>query len=390
MAWCENAHGYSLYLAVCTLIGSFPYLGAIGRLLDSWIARTFLLLQGPLLASTLLAVQPSLSIDRYIEFVKSFLVLLLIPVLIQEQEELKRLILIIAVSVGAIGLKFGGYGVAHSGVILINGYGGQMSDNNLVGLALAMIIPLCWYERMLTENKLLRNALLVIASVSIGAVIMTNSRGSSLALAFVFLCIVSRSRRKLGIVVMLALVAGAAVYSVRDQYVNRMSTIAHYEDERSAASRVEFAQAAMNMWLDHPLFGVGFGGLNFIALVPRYLGREDDHVVHNTYVQMLVDSGIFALLLYLVLLWGTILWLGVQIRKLKNSYSQLATMAIGLQISLIAFAIGGTFYSSQRYDLPYIVLLCCAAWELVRKNHPQPEALNQEPPVSAEIPASIS
>ncbi len=146
----------------------------------------------------------------------------------------------------------------------------------------------------------------------------------------------------------------------------------------------------MNMWLDHPLFGVGFGGLNFIALVPRYLGREDDHVVHNTYVQMLVDSGIFALLLYLVLLWGTILWLGVQIRKLKNSYSQLATMAIGLQISLIAFAIGGTFYSSQRYDLPYIVLLCCAAWELVRKNHPQPEALNQEPPVSAEIPASIS
>ena len=385
LAWCADANNYSLYLAVCTLLGAVPYLSNLGRLVRSWSSALFLTLQIPLALSTFLAVRPELSYGLYTDFVKSFVVLLLIPVLIEDFQQLVQLILLIGISIGVLGLKFGGFGIVHGGVIIVDGYGGQMSDNNLVGLALTMMIPLCWYGRALTESRAFRWMLSGIVAVSVAGIVMTNSRGSSLALGAVFLCIILRSRRKIAALLVASVVAGAAIYLVRDEYINRIATITHYEQEASASSRIVYAEAAVKMWLDYPVLGVGFGGLNYMALAGRYMGLNNDHVAHNSYLQMLVDSGIIAFVFYITLLFGTICYLGISCRRIGREWPDVACMGVALQTSLVAFAVGGTFYSSQRYDLPYIILMCSAAWELLVKSIEVEVSVDSQEDVSSRL-----
>jgi len=152
--------------------------------------------------------------------------------------------------------------------------------------------------------------------------------------------------------------------------VERMATLKAPEQEGSAASRITHAITALQMWTDYPLTGVGFGGQNYVALSPRYTGVEDIHVVHNSYLEMLVDSGIFAFLIYTGLLWGTILWLDFSIRKFLKQDSRRAAVPLAIQVSLIAFALGGTFYSAQRFDLPYILLMCAGCWREFSRSMP--------------------
>jgi putative inorganic carbon (hco3(-)) transporter len=381
LAWCADQYNFSMALAAATMIGALPYAGQTGVIFRNPISRWLVILQIPLLASTLLAVNPDLSYDRYLDFLKSLVILLLIPVFVRTAEHLKQLLLVVGISVAVIGVKFGLFGLIHGGVILINGYGGQMSDNNLVALALVMSVPLCWYGLGFIESTIVKLIIAGMMLCSIAAIPMTNSRGATLALASVFLSITARSKRKIGTFAILVVAAGSAIYLVRDQYLSRMATIATYEQEASASSRVEHAEAAIKMWLDHPLIGVGFGGRNYVQLSAKYLGRDDIHVVHNTYLQMLVDSGVIAFLIYTGLLWGTIVWLIGSGRKMRWHCPGEEKCAIAMQASLLAFAIGGTFYSSQRYDLPYIILMAAASWYLIVHNEPfESEAEYEEYP----------
>lgn len=377
LAWCPDKYNLSAFLAIATTIGTIPYLPRLTAIFQNPISRWLVLLQIPLALSTILAVNPLLSYDRYIDFLKSLLILLLVPVYVRTLDELKQLLLLIAISVGVIGVKFGLFGVLEGGTILVNGYGGQMSDNNLVALAFAIIAPLCWYGLGFTESKLVKLSIAFILPLTMAGIVMSNSRGSSLAVGVVILMVLRRAKNKVTTLAIALLVVGGAVYMVRDQYITRMATIATYKEESSAASRLEFGKAAIAMWADHPIIGVGFGGLNYIALTPLYLGRQDGHVVHNTYLQTLVDSGIFALLIYIRLLFGTIMSLGRSAQHVKKRMRGEEYIPLAIQAGLLAFAVGGTFYSSQRYDLPYILLMAAASWQMIQRDEAVAEAQGQ-------------
>ena len=359
LAFVEDKYQISLILAVATAIGATRYWHRIGVVFTNPYSKGLLLLQVPIGLSVLFSLEPRLAFDRYSFYTRMILVLLLIPILMETEAHLRTLLLVIAISLGIVGLRLGLYGVIHGGVELAGGYGDMLGDNNFVALAMAMLIPLCWYCRSLTPYIWTRLLLLGIACASIPAVIMTNSRGGSLAMGLGLLLIFSRTRRKLASVILVGMVLGGAVYLVRDQYLARMSTLENYEQEASARSRIEHAHVAFEMWKDHPLLGVGFGGMNYAALVSQYTGEENIHVAHNSYLQMLVDSGIFAFLIYAWLLMSSILWLHRSARQ-KNGSNAAISLAIGTPMAVSV--LGGYFYSWQRIDLPYILLMCCAAW----------------------------
>ena len=121
------------------------------------------------------------------------------------------------------------------------------------------------------------------------------------------------------------------------------------------------------MWKDHPLFGVGFGSTNFQALLDRYIARDDSHVVHNTYLQVLVDSGVFAFLLYDLLLVTTWIWLGKSARRMRQTHPELEAYPAALQGGILAFAIGSIFLSRVTFDFYYILVATAAAWYLIEK-----------------------
>jgi putative inorganic carbon (HCO3(-)) transporter len=359
LAWVEDKYQISLILALATVVGSVRYWNRVGAVFTNPFSRWLLALQVPLALSVAFSPNPDLGLPRYTFYIRMILVLLLIPILIESESQLRTLLLVISLSLGIVGLKFGLYGVGHGGAEFVNGYGGMLGDNNFVALALAMLIPLCWYGRALTPSRSIKALLLVIACLSIPAVIMTNSRGGSLAMGLGLLLILARTKRKVASLVLLSAVLVGTISLVYNQYVTRMSTLEDYNKEASAHSRIVLAKTAIAMWKDYPLLGVGFGGLNYAALAPSYSGVDGIHVVHNSYLEMLVDSGVFAFLIYVYLFAGSVVWLR---RSARATVGESQAIPLAISTSLLVFALGGYFYSWQRVDLPYILLMCCASW----------------------------
>jgi probable O-glycosylation ligase (exosortase A-associated) len=391
LAWVEDSRNvYSLIIFAATAISALRYIQNFPRLIQSGIIRSLLLLQLFLGISVITAVRYDLSIDRYIFFMKMFIALLLIPMLIETEEDMRHLLITIGLSLGFVGLKYGAYGVAFGGVELIRGYGPMLSDNNFLGVGLVTVMPICWWARSLTTNRFFRLALLGMVLFSIPAIIMTNSRGAVITMGVVMLYIFVRSRNKAFAVVLIGACLAGGIYLVKNMFVDRMSTLSAPEDETSAASRLWHLQAALRMWKDHPIFGVGFGGINYAALVASYGGEHSkvlaNHVAHDSYVEMLVDSGFSAFLVYTGTLFYAILWLGRSRKRMKERFpADLARAAIptGLQGALLAFAIDSTFYSCQRMDLPYMLLLAVGVWSLIEK-----QILAAPPAATASAPAA--
>lgn len=366
LAFAYGAQPISLIMSVVLVVSSLrlwyrfaaPFLNPIG-----WC---FLAMQAAILLSVFLAVDRSLSMAPYLEYLRIILIPLFIPILVQSTRELTQVLLVMALSLGAVGTKFGLWGLDGGGAVFSAGYGGMLSDNNDMALAFVMTVSLCWYSRHLVQSKWLKVVLFVVSFATASAVVMTHSRGAALSMAAALCLVLVRSKRKLPSLILILLLLAPAVYLVRDSYARRLSTLDSYEQDRSAMDRVENAKAAFAMWKDHPAFGVGFGMNNFVHLSEKY-GGEPGLVVHNTYLQTLVDDGIFAAALYVGLLLGTIIWLGFSARRMRLIDDHLATYPVSLQTALLAFAVGSTFLSRFHFDFFYMLLMCASAWYGIEK-----------------------
>jgi putative inorganic carbon (hco3(-)) transporter len=366
LAFADGTYPYSLALAICSAVGALRCARETKVWFRNPVCLLLLELQVVIGLSVLLAVRPDLSAQRYQIYIRMILVLLLIPVLITEAADCARLLLVVAFSLGFLALKFGIYGVVQGGADLRSGYGEMLDDNNFLALALAMLIPLAWQCRTLSSTPWVRTLWLAMIGSAMAAIVMTGSRGGSLSMLLGLLLILRRTQRKMAPVALIAISLGGAIYLVQDQYFRRMETLENVHQEASAESRFLHATTALKMWKDYPWQGVGFGGLNYAALAGRYMGTSDerlaDHVAHNTYLQMLVDSGIFAFLLYCGMLFYAIRWLGQSAARMRFIDPQLEAIPLAIQGPLVVFALGSTFYSCQRMDLPYLFLMAAAAW----------------------------
>ncbi len=368
VAFADGKYPYSLALAIGTAVGAIRYAPRVGIWLRNPFCLLLVLLQVAVGLSAMLAVRPDLSAGRYDIYIRMILVLLLIPVLLTEAADCLHLLIVAGFSLGFVALKFGAFGIAQGGVDLVSGYGDMLADNNFLALALAMLIPLAWHCRSLFSVRLVRAIWMGIIVCAMAGIVMTGSRGGSLSMLLGLLLIVSQMGRKLLPVALIAICLGGTIYLVQDRYFKRMETLENVHEEASAESRLIHASTALKMWADYPLLGVGFGGFNYSALTPRYMppstdGKLANHVVHNSYLQMLVDSGIFAFLLYCGLLFYSIFWLGRSAARMRLLDPRLAAIPLAIQGPLLVFALGSAFYSCQRMDLPYLFLMIAAAWK---------------------------
>ena len=364
---------YSMALAVTTLLGSLRYFFKVHLLFRSPIGLGLVLLQIPIFASVLFAQNSSLTYEQYTQYIHMMVMAFLIPIFIESVAQLRWLIFVMAFSLGFLGSKWGVYGVIHGGVRFSQGFGGLLADNNAFALALVMAVPFCWYSRELAKGFWNKAMFLGMTAATLPAIVMTFSRGAALALAAVMLLIGFRAKKKTGFLLLALFALGGAIFMVRAAYLDRLATVQVSPAESSARLRLIYTKVAYRMWKDHPLFGVGFGTLNEMALMGKYTELSNTHgaqVIHNTYLQMLCDSGIFAFGLYMTILFGGILWLQGSIRRMNKGHPHLAIYPLAIQTSLVGFAIGGTFLSRVEFDLTYIVLLAAASWYNIEKRLP--------------------
>jgi probable O-glycosylation ligase (exosortase A-associated) len=325
------------------------------------------------------ALDPKLCYNQFSLFERELLMAGLIPVIVQREEQLRRLLFVIAASLGVVGCKFALYGLRQGGVRFESGYGGCFGDNNGLALAMAMAAPLCWYAAQLSGSRLGKVILFGMSFCCAATVVQTFARGGALALGTAAAVVVWKSRRRAtGLAILVLLVIGVVSF-MGVPYTSRLATIAEYHSDRSASQRLELYGVAIALAQQFPLFGVGFGGENFANAAAEYLRRDNDLVAHNTYLQVLVDSGVFAFGLYVSLLFGTIAWLYWSAKQSEQHRSREAALyPRALSTALIAFAVGSTFYSRVLFEPYYVVLLCSASWHLIYYRSSGPSSVQEQ------------
>lgn len=396
LSW-TGPNRYSLVLAAVTLLSNLPaILRNLPLLVLNSILRNLVLFMLVVTISVITAVDPTLCFDRYNQFVRIFVMAIVIPLAIQSRDQLRWFFVVLAASLGLLGARFGLWGMLHGGAVFQVGYGGMLSDNNTMALAFAMAIPMCWFARPLVPWKFARLGFAAAALCCLAAVVFTHSRGGVLSVGMALLLITLSERRKLLAFFILFAGAVGVAYLVWDSISSRMSTLKDPEAEASARSRIELARAAPKLWLDYPLFGVGFTETNQQRLIfkyvpPQYAAEYAGKVLHNNWLQLLVDSGIFAFLLYVWLLFSSMVRTWIAARRLaKAGRAEEAAIPSAIAVSLATFAVGSTFLSRTTFDLAYVLICLTAAWLEIQKRSEVNGAEAEAEPNRAAAPASIA
>ena len=175
-----------------------------------------------------------------------------------------------------------------------------LANPNVLGEYLLLVIPIACAFAFSADNWKKRIAALLAAGIMGVCLILTYSRGCYLGLLFaaaVFLVLLDRRFLFLGIIA----VALCPLY-LPESVISRFTSIGNMADS-STSYRVRIWLGSLAMLKDFGFSGVGYGSEAFNTIYPTYAmhGVYAQHA-HNLFLQILCDSGIVGLLVFLGLI----------------------------------------------------------------------------------------
>jgi O-antigen ligase len=239
---------------------------------------------------------------------------------------------------------------------------GLFDNSNDLALHLVTIIPIS-IALALEKKSLLRKIVFFgIALLLVSAVIITFSRGGFLGLIAVTLVMVRKFARRSKTTALAALVLGIIFFLVvaPGSYSGRLATIFDSASDitGSSSQRTQVLKRSILVALRYPLFGVGLG--NFHHKSFQELGT------HNAYTQVAAETGIAAMIAYIIFLAHPLRKLRMIERELfeRNENSRFYYLAIGLQASLVGYMVA-SFFAAVAYQW-YVYYLVAYAIALRR------------------------
>jgi probable O-glycosylation ligase (exosortase A-associated) len=343
---------FAYVVAITTLVGmlfsSEPKRVPATRLTVVWLL--FIAWMG---ITTMFAFYPDAALLQYEKVLKIQLMSFAIIVLVTTRKRMLGLIWVIVLSLGYYGVKGGVFTILIGGVSRVWGPEGSFIDgNNEIAIALLMTLPMMYFLRTVSHARWVRLGLLGAMILCAFSVVGTQSRGAllgGLAMAG-FLWI--KSRHKVWTGVALLVLIPALFAFMPEQWHERMSTIETYQADSSAMGRINVWRMALNIANDNPIGG-GFE-LWTRETFDRYSPEKvETHDGHSIYFKVLAEHGWLGLVLFLgigLLAWRTCSSIVRTVRGRKDLqwFSELARM---LQVSVVAYAVGGAFLGLSYFDL---------------------------------------
>lgn len=196
--------------------------------------------------------------------------------------------------------------------------GGALGAPNFYAMILIVLVPLALDRFWNAQKWILRLLAAWALTVCTLATIFTFSRGGFLGLCFVLLIMfLRRPPRPATLLVSLVVLMGILQF-VPANYTPRLSTIRYLlpasgEDARTDNSfrgRTSEGTVAWQMFMDHPILGVGLSNYNyFYQEYSRPLGLDDrrqERSAHNLYLEIAAETGLIGLMVFGAIIWSAI------------------------------------------------------------------------------------
>lgn len=315
-------------------------------------------------ASAFFALAPDAAWPKWWETTKSFLFFFVTAALLTNRVRVHALVWIMVISVGFYGVKGGIFALLTGGNYRIWGpTATAIGDNNHIACALVVLLPMMNYLALQSDKKTLRLGARIAMGLCVMAVLASYSRGAFLALGAMVVFLWLHSHHKLVTGVAMAVVLSLAINFMPQQWIDRISTIETYEQDRSATSRIDIWRAAAKIALARPLVGGGFMAPYNQEIVSRYDPGTEARAVHSIWFEVLGETGFI----------GFGLWLAIAVLAFVNcrvilrrtaSVPELKwanDLARMLLASLIGYFAGGTFLSLSYWDFYFTLILILAA-----------------------------
>jgi O-antigen ligase len=259
------------------------------------------------------------------------------------------------------------YALLHAG----HGMGTTLGDENDLALGVNSAIPFTFVGfRVLRGWKRWGCGALLVLMLS--GIVASLSRGGFVGLVAVVLYCVFAGRnpiRNLSIAVVGSLIF---YFAIPESYKSEVASIKD-TDQGTAESRRFLWTAATNMWLEHPLLGVGAGNsiwnlghyqpktASGLFSEPDYQDRDWSMTpIHSAYFQVLAEMGTAGIVVFAAMLWGHFSCLVAVRRRARRDpraspelrkYVELYSVALGG--GMAGYLASGAFLSVAYYPYPW-------------------------------------
>jgi O-antigen ligase len=219
---------------------------------------------------------------------------------------------------------------------------------------LIVAVPFALALREQTRRHALRWGLLGVVALFVAGVFLSASRGGILTLCVVAVMWWLRDVRR-GRLGFWFLAAAVVVFALVPSHVwMRTSTLANYSEDASAMGRIWTMQAGWRMFLHRPWGGMGAG--TFALAFPSYGPQDATYAMaaHNSFVQVLAEDGLFALVAFVIAI-------AAAAAKLRWQVSQrVEPMVAALSCGLVAFVLSSlTAGIALSWPIYWTLGLCC-------------------------------
>jgi hypothetical protein len=301
------------------------------------------------LLSSPLAINPTVAWREFSStFIRCIIMFILIVNVVRTKARLNGLLFLALAS--SLWLSVEAINQYRQGLMLIEGYrasgkgSGIFGNTNDMALHVVTVFPIA--IAFLFDSKGVARKLFygVCAALLLGGIILSYSRGAFLTLIVVTIFLVLRigPRHRLGLVLLVVALAGAALLLAPDKYGGRLLSIfdSSLDPGGSADARRGELWRSLYIAIRHPLLGIGMG--NYQAEM-SYRGL----VTHNSYTQVAAEMGAAALGFYTMFIVAPLRKLGQIGRETfeARGNSNYYYLAVGLQASLLGYLVCSFFLS---------------------------------------------
>jgi putative inorganic carbon (hco3(-)) transporter len=309
------------------------------------------------LVSTLLSNHFEWSFFWWRGFAKVTVITILIISLVNTEERFRTTLLVIAFCLGFESVKQGWASlVLRSDQANLNGVE-ILGDNNGVAVGMLMLTSVLLALFQTSKRVLHKGTFAFMAVGCVARALATFSRGGLLSLGAMTVVYWTRSRHRVAMGLLMAVLAGGLLWTMPQSYWIRMSTITTDQEqmESSSAGRLYFWRTATRMANDHPFFGVGHTG--FQAAYDDYDETDGQYgrgrAVHSTWFGMLAEQGYVGLLMLITIIAVAFAASGRarRVTRKRPDLIQTFTFAGAMQAALVTAAVGGTFLSYHYVEI---------------------------------------